>query len=70
MAVVRENPRPMRRDGWQAGNSPSRSARIPDDVWQVAKARATHEDHVTMGTVIFSLVKSYAERAVDLPPRS
>lgn len=45
---------------------PVRSVRVPEDIWEAAKRRATYEG-VTMSTVMYEFVEGYAKGLVDLP---
>lgn len=47
-------------------HAPVRSVRVPEDVWQSAKRRATYEG-VTMSHVLASIVEGYAQGLLDLP---
>jgi len=49
-----------------APHNPTRSIRVPDDVWERAKRRARHEG-VSISKVCQMIVTGYAQGLIDLP---
>lgn len=48
------------------GNSPVRTTRIGDDIWEAAKVRAS-KDGVSMSQMMLRLVEGYSKGKIALP---